>query len=586
MGPGDVLDGRYRLISRRGRGGFGTVWEADDTRGGGRVAVKVLHLDGDHPEAPAKARARFAREVATISGLKHPHIVTVHRTGEARLGGLRVPYLVMELLDGQPLSQVLADGLPPLNQALTWAEQIRDALHTAHQAGIAHRDLKPANVIVHPTRGVTLIDFGIASVDGQPGLTTTGVFIGSLPYMAPERFSGSGDHRADWYALGCLLTTLITGRPPFTGEGPALMNQHASSPPPVPSGRRPGLPVGLDRLVTDLLAKDPDQRPTSNDIHKRLKALTAPSPAARATPPRPAPADRRLIMPSAQPSHPPVASADHPLAERPIPAALQGHSADEALGMFNALQGLLGAGAGKTSAPGKPTPGGSGSTVHAYTLMEEAETAGKAGEVAKASSHYLGAAEYLVSPEDQLMKGHALQLGAYWMTVGGGDRDLETARKMAVFAAHYLKELSCPPNDALQAELAHTKAVITLAYAWRKSGDPSKACEILNQAGRRAAKDGRYTPLPAGYYDAIGVLNWVKAVEYAESCGARGDIKHAVFCYANALPSLREPLGSDHSYYRHCLRDALRWCDALPLHHKLNGDVLRIKLESRKFGNR
>ncbi|MFI9362078.1 protein kinase [Kitasatospora sp. NPDC053057] len=276
MRSGEVLDGRYELVEQIGAGAFGAVWKARDARIRRLVAVKVL-LPGvaDSP----KDAARFAREVATAGALNHPSIVTVHDFGQHRTADRPLFFLVMELLDGAPLSRHLADGPPPLPRALAWAAPIAGALATAHRAGVVHRDVKPANVMIQSDGTVKVVDFGIARTGAtDDGVTSTNVIVGTPAYMAPERFENRGlDARSDLYAFGCLLYELLTGQPPFRGTLFELIRQHGEVRPAAPGTLRPGLPAELDTLVLGLLAKDPAHRPSdADDVAGRLLRIAAP----------------------------------------------------------------------------------------------------------------------------------------------------------------------------------------------------------------------------------------------------------------------------------------------------------------------
>ncbi|MFF8260422.1 protein kinase [Streptomyces virginiae] len=274
---GELIENRYALEELLGRGGFGEVWRAEDGRVGRSVAVKI-----GHPQTPEETR-RFEREASLAGSLAHPNIATVHDFGRIERDGRAAVFLVMELLRGRSLADVLADGVPPLADALEWAGRIADALGAAHAAGIVHRDVKPANVMVTETGAVKVLDFGIAKAGGGGGggggtdLTGTGMVIGSFPYMAPERWTGGAngvpvDGRADLYALGCVLMELLTGARPFAaGEMHELLAQHLTAEPPAPSSLRAGLPAVLDPLVRDLLAKDPRDRPAdAAEVSRRL----------------------------------------------------------------------------------------------------------------------------------------------------------------------------------------------------------------------------------------------------------------------------------------------------------------------------
>ncbi|MFJ5122977.1 protein kinase [Kitasatospora sp. NPDC088548] len=269
MQAGTVLDGRYELVERIGAGGFGQVWEAYDPKVDRWVAVKVLTADGS-PDSSRQV-ARFAREAAVAGGLSHPSIVTVHDFGSTVHDGRQVAYLVMELIDGDPLSTALKDG--PLGRAETLdiAYCVADALAAAHDAGLVHRDIKPANIMVLDDESAAstakVVDFGITkSTETKHAITTTGVLIGTPAYMAPEAFTGELDHRSDLYALGCVLHEALAGTPPFTGATFwNLAHQHATQPPPDLRALRPNVYPELEDLVARLLAKDPDDRPQDAD---------------------------------------------------------------------------------------------------------------------------------------------------------------------------------------------------------------------------------------------------------------------------------------------------------------------------------
>ncbi|WP_316526307.1 serine/threonine-protein kinase [Kitasatospora brasiliensis] len=303
MRVGDVLDDRYQLVRKLGQGGFGVVWEAEDTRMERLVAVKVIGHDGGDR---AKAALRFVREAHAAGQLSHPHIVTVHDLGQCETGEDReVTFLVMELLVGRTLTQVLRDGLPEPKQSLRWGQQICEALAAAHDAGMVHRDIKPDNVMITEAGRLKVLDFGIAQLDsGTGGLTTVGTVIGSPAYMAPERWTGDRvDGRADLYAVGCLLVELCTGTSPFAGDStPVLMYQHLNEVPPALDPDRYGLPAQLPALVAQLLAKDPNDRPAdARTVAGRLADLAdgkvPPEPA-----PKPAPAPEAEAEPEVAPA--------------------------------------------------------------------------------------------------------------------------------------------------------------------------------------------------------------------------------------------------------------------------------------------
>ncbi|MCX5416346.1 serine/threonine-protein kinase [Streptomyces sp. NBC_00059] len=317
VGPGDVLDQRYQIQSHLGAGGMGTAWRAQDLRIGRTVAVKT-----GVPETPEALR-RFVREAELAGGLSHPNIATIHDVGQISWSDRQLVYIVMELVPGSTLTDVITRGLPRFEQTVGWARQICRALSAAHDEGIVHRDIKPSNVVVTDTGTVKVLDFGIAKrQDGQTALTSNGV-IGTWKYMAPERWSSSPvDARSDLYSLGCVLMELWTGRLPFLGEEVyEIIRQHATMPPPAPSAFRPGLPAAADRLVLDLLAKDPAARPPhARDVERRLTLLAEAPAASTGTPATSTSATvTATVAPAAPQSSPTVLD----LAADPVLAALR-----------------------------------------------------------------------------------------------------------------------------------------------------------------------------------------------------------------------------------------------------------------------
>ncbi|MFF3640548.1 protein kinase [Streptomyces sp. NPDC002564] len=262
---GRLLNGRYELLAPIGAGGMGQVWRARDRSLGREVAVKLLV-----PGTPAggaerpELLARFRQEARAAAALDSPHIVAVHDHGEDE----GTPYLVMSLVQGRSLDEVLREeGRVAVADALRWAADVCRALDVAHAAGIVHRDIKPGNVMIARDGTAKVVDFGIATfmerAVGDARLTRTGQLpFGSVPYLAPERFrQEAGDGRTDLYALGCVLYELLVGRPPFTGSAVGVMYHHVNDAPLRPGAARPEVPEPVERLVLDLLAKDPADRP-------------------------------------------------------------------------------------------------------------------------------------------------------------------------------------------------------------------------------------------------------------------------------------------------------------------------------------
>ncbi|HEY5923721.1 MAG TPA: serine/threonine-protein kinase [Kofleriaceae bacterium] len=258
--------GAYRLIQRIGEGGMGVVWMAEHSMLGRRAAVKVLHPSFSMQPAIVQ---RFFNEARAATAISDPGIVQIFDFGNHTDGSA---YIVMELLDGEPLDRRLhAQGVMAVGEALRILRQVASSLGAAHARGIIHRDLKPENIFLVRDPEVPggirakILDFGIAKLTGDASAakTNTQAVMGTPAYMSPEQCRGAGlvDARSDVYALGCVLMTLITGRQPFEGEGVGeLIVGHMQLPPPVPSSRVPTIPPTVDQLVLRCLAKDPSHR--------------------------------------------------------------------------------------------------------------------------------------------------------------------------------------------------------------------------------------------------------------------------------------------------------------------------------------
>jgi eukaryotic-like serine/threonine-protein kinase len=253
---GEVLAGRYRLLTLLGRGGAGEVWQAEDTVLGRQVAVKLLRsLDGD----PMDAVERFRAEAQSAARLTHPNVVATY---DVATEGDHV-FLVMELVPGPDLAKLMrTSGLPTPGLVESIATQGARALDAAHEAGIVHRDVKPANLLLAPDGTLKMTDFGIAKRAGNE-TTGLGVLLGTASYVSPEQVRGEpATPASDWYSFGCVLHELLAGTPPFTGPtADVVMRQHLDAPPPPIT--RTDVPAELANLVTHLLAKDPAARPSS-----------------------------------------------------------------------------------------------------------------------------------------------------------------------------------------------------------------------------------------------------------------------------------------------------------------------------------
>jgi eukaryotic-like serine/threonine-protein kinase len=267
-----VIDGRYRLLRRLGKGGMGTVYFAQHVFLKTFFAIKVIL-----PELIRRdptLTTRFRQEARAAASIKHPNVVAVSDFGI--LGGNQ-PFLVMEFLNGPSLEDIVTnEKAMPVTRALHLFAQIAAGVSAAHQQQIIHRDLKPLNIVVQDpyTHGelVKILDFGLAKIKSTELLgslmpVATDAAVGTPSYMAPEQwFAEECDERTDIYSLGIILFQLLTGEVPFKGTTiPSIMNQHLSDPPPWFSSYGVHVSSRLEALVRRMLEKSPDDRPQSVD---------------------------------------------------------------------------------------------------------------------------------------------------------------------------------------------------------------------------------------------------------------------------------------------------------------------------------
>jgi eukaryotic-like serine/threonine-protein kinase len=257
---GQTIADRYRLIRRIAVGGMGEVWEASDTRLARRVAVKVLKAE---LSGTAEFLQRFRAEARTTASLNHPGIAAVHDYGETAVvsgGPADTAYLVMELVEGEPLAAMIARrGRLSSERTLEVLEQAGHALQAAHERGLVHRDVKPGNILITATGRVKLTDFGIAKMVDAAPVTRTGMVMGTAHYIAPEQATGQeAGPASDVYSLGVVGYECLTGRRPFLSDSAvtvAMMHIH-DTPPPLPSD----IPHGVRALIDAALVKDPRDR--------------------------------------------------------------------------------------------------------------------------------------------------------------------------------------------------------------------------------------------------------------------------------------------------------------------------------------
>ncbi|MEV7621526.1 Stk1 family PASTA domain-containing Ser/Thr kinase [Actinoplanes sp. NPDC089786] len=258
-----LLGGRYQVGELLGYGGMAEVHKGRDLRLGRDVAIKMLRTD---LARDATFQERFRREAQNSAALNHPAIVAVYDTGEEISStGEKLPFIVMEYVNGSTLKEVLAQEqrIQP-RRALEMIADICAALEFSHRHGIIHRDIKPGNVMVTPNGQVKVMDFGIARAlaSGATTMTQTSAVIGTAQYLSPEQARGeSVDARSDVYAAGCVLFELVVGHPPFVGDSPvSVAYQHVREDPRAPSSINREVPPEIDAIVLKALAKNPINR--------------------------------------------------------------------------------------------------------------------------------------------------------------------------------------------------------------------------------------------------------------------------------------------------------------------------------------
>ncbi|TNF76042.1 MAG: tetratricopeptide repeat protein [Acidobacteria bacterium] len=282
--------GHYKIVDKLGEGGMGVVYLAEDTTLGRQVALKVLPPD---LAASQERLERFQREAKTLAVLDHPNIVTIHSVESGAVtetegqAPLAVHFITMQLVQGQPLAELIPPGGMPLERIFNVAIPLADALATAHEKGIIHRDLKPGNVMVSERGQIKVLDFGLAKLRGEAmttmatemptePLTGEGNVLGTMPYMSPEQLEGKElDGRSDVFSMGVMLYEMATGQRPFQGDSSAslIMAIGRDTPSSIATVRL-DLPHHLGRVVSRCLEKDPELRfQTVKDVRNELQAL-------------------------------------------------------------------------------------------------------------------------------------------------------------------------------------------------------------------------------------------------------------------------------------------------------------------------
>lgn len=328
--------GRYEVVRELGKGAMGIVYLAKDPLIGRLVALKTIRLAAHSDDEEAKEfQQRFIREAQAAGILNHPSIVTVHDIGQDEATG--TSFIAMEYVEGQNLKEVLAQGRPlTFEQIAQIVVQVAEALDFAHSKGIIHRDVKPANIILVEGNRAKITDFGIAKIaSGSVNLTTTGQFLGTPNYMAPEQIKGIPvDGRSDIFSVGICLYECLTRRKPFAGDSlTSISYKIVHEPFPPLREINPQIPDGFEGVVAKCLAKEPGKRyQRGRDLAGALQVITRgerPAP-----PPEPVLADETVVTrehvivqppPPPPPPPQPVTARDEkiPTVEIPFPEAIE-----------------------------------------------------------------------------------------------------------------------------------------------------------------------------------------------------------------------------------------------------------------------
>ena len=270
---GSVFAGRYEIQALLGKGGMGLVYKALDRDLDDLVAIKTLRSEA--LSADPTLLDRFKQEIRLARRITHPNILRTHDLGE--FGGLR--FLSMEFVKGITLKQLLdQDQLLPTPVALRIAKQMCAGLAAAHEVGVIHRDVKPQNILIEPTGGLKIMDFGIARLTEDRGMTATGTVVGTPDYMSPEQARGAAlDFRSDIYSTGVVLYEVFTGSLPFEGDTPlAVVLKHVQEKPPAPQSKNPRIDPRIASIVLKCLQKNPlDRYQTVNELYEALTTVTA-----------------------------------------------------------------------------------------------------------------------------------------------------------------------------------------------------------------------------------------------------------------------------------------------------------------------
>jgi serine/threonine protein kinase len=308
----------FRIQSVLGRGGMSVVYVAEQIRLGRQVALKLLTTELAWDE---HFRERFVRESHIAATIDHPNIISIYDAGEA--DGLL--YIAMRYVQGPDLKEILGRGSLGVGRTIFLIEQLASALDAAHAHSLVHRDVKPGNILIDESSDhVYLTDFGVAKQTTARGLTSTGHFLGTVEYAAPEQIEGGPvDARTDVYALGCVLYECLTGLPPYAhGTEHAVLHAHLVDPPPSVSRARPELPQAFDGVVATAMAKAAEDRfPSCGELaHAARNAASGTARRVDGGPPPRAAVETIRSTPVTPPSSPSTPIPPTPIPSTPIPS--------------------------------------------------------------------------------------------------------------------------------------------------------------------------------------------------------------------------------------------------------------------------
>ncbi|MBT8400400.1 MAG: protein kinase [Rhodothermia bacterium] len=333
MKQGTIIS-HYRIVDQLGRGGMGIVYRAEDTKLDRTVALKLLP---PHALVSEDDRARFYREARAAAALNHANIAHIYEIDEAEVeNGESRPFIAMEYIDGDSLSEVIQKGPLPLKDAINYASQIAEGLKVAHEANIVHRDIKSGNVMLTSKGVVKILDFGLAKTAASTKLTQMGSTLGTVAYMSPEQAKGEEvDRRSDIWSAGVILYEMITGQMPFPGDyEQAIVYGILNEDPESLTALRAGVPMALDGIMAKLLAKDPGLRYQHIDeLPADLKAIDLGSTVTRS---RISTGSRSVIAPASEPGGAFTQTLATPAAKKQVPVWAWGVAAAVllAVGLF------------------------------------------------------------------------------------------------------------------------------------------------------------------------------------------------------------------------------------------------------------